>query len=588
MVRISTCTPGSPSLIAWVASTPFSFGMLMSMTTTWGASLRASRTASSPSSASPTTSKSGCASRIIRMPSRTMAWSSAMRIFTLVAVGCAGLAIGRLLTQPTSAARPHPSAEEPICRIGRMPDRAQKHASPPLTLPPQPTSAARPHPSAEEPICRIGRMPERAENRACAGWTPRRPPSTMKSDEDRASPSPAGLDRAAGRGPSRGGRGHDAHGTVGLPHRGAGAGRPAAGPGVPPPGAGRPHAGPGGTARPADRPKLLGVLVRAVQGRSPASGARLEDLPRQGAARHRREHPGPGGRRAAVCGRGRHHVSERTRPRRQSEPSLRDHRHPRNVLRQSRRPDHQEIPGGGGGVATVGRGDRAVARERPGGVARGAGKVAKAPEVVDPWLALLAGAGALLSGYLVLTKALHAPAYCPPGSGCDIVRASRFGAVFGVPVSIFGLLFYGALLLLALRRMDAGARWALVFPVASVGVAASAVFIGVQQLAIRATCSLCLISAFLSLAILLLALFRRQRPAATGTWLWSGAAALAGGGFLAAGYAASAPQPAATTYADGLAKHLAASGGRLYGAYWCPHCQDQKELFGRAAKALAD
>src|SRR3989304_3371525 len=51
MVRISTCTPGSPSLIAWVASTPFSFGMLMSMTTTSGASLRASRTASSPSPA---------------------------------------------------------------------------------------------------------------------------------------------------------------------------------------------------------------------------------------------------------------------------------------------------------------------------------------------------------------------------------------------------------------------------------------------------------------------------------------------------------------------------------------------------------
>ena len=234
----------------------------------------------------------------------------------------------------------------------------------------------------------------------------------------------------------------------------------------------------------------------------------------------------------------------------------------------------------------MGRGDRAVARERPGGVARGPGKVPKAPEVVDPWLALLAGAGVLLSGYLVLTKALHAPVYCPAGSGCDIVQSSRFGAVFGVPVSIFGLLFYGALLLLALRRMDAGARWALVFPVASVGVAASAVFIGVQQLAIRVTCSLCLISAFLSLAILLLALFRRPRPATSGTWLWSGAAALAVVVFLAAGYAASAPQPAATTYADGLAKHLAASGVRLYGAYWCPHCKDQKDLFGRAAKSL--
>ena len=50
----------------------------MSIRTTSGRWRRVSRTAASPSAASATTSMSGCASRIIRNPARTRAWSSAM------------------------------------------------------------------------------------------------------------------------------------------------------------------------------------------------------------------------------------------------------------------------------------------------------------------------------------------------------------------------------------------------------------------------------------------------------------------------------------------------------------------------------
>jgi glutaredoxin len=34
-----------------------------------------------------------------------------------------------------------------------------------------------------------------------------------------------------------------------------------------------------------------------------------------------------------------------------------------------------------------------------------------------------------------------------------------------------------------------------------------------------------------------------------------------------------------------LAEHLAASGVKFYGAYWCNHCQKQKSLFGDVAAA---
>jgi len=33
---------------------------------------------------------------------------------------------------------------------------------------------------------------------------------------------------------------------------------------------------------------------------------------------------------------------------------------------------------------------------------------------------------------------------------------------------------------------------------------------------------------------------------------------------------------------DGFAKCLAAKQAKMYGLYWCPHCAEQKEMFGKA------
>jgi thiol-disulfide isomerase/thioredoxin len=37
---------------------------------------------------------------------------------------------------------------------------------------------------------------------------------------------------------------------------------------------------------------------------------------------------------------------------------------------------------------------------------------------------------------------------------------------------------------------------------------------------------------------------------------------------------------------DAFAKCIAASGTKFYGAFWCPHCQAQKALFGKSSKYL--
>ncbi|MBM3281329.1 MAG: hypothetical protein FJY91_01065 [Candidatus Harrisonbacteria bacterium] len=37
---------------------------------------------------------------------------------------------------------------------------------------------------------------------------------------------------------------------------------------------------------------------------------------------------------------------------------------------------------------------------------------------------------------------------------------------------------------------------------------------------------------------------------------------------------------------DSFAQCLGEKGAKFYGAFWCPHCQDQKKVFGRSAKYL--
>lgn len=68
--------------------------------------------------------------------------------------------------------------------------------------------------------------------------------------------------------------------------------------------------------------------------------------------------------------------------------------------------------------------------------------------------------------------------------------------------------------------------------------------------------------------------------------LWLGGVAL--GAVLLVGCG---PQPTSTVESAGsyeaqLAEHLTATGGAMYGAYWCPHCADQKAMFKEAAKLL--
>jgi glutaredoxin len=52
-----------------------------------------------------------------------------------------------------------------------------------------------------------------------------------------------------------------------------------------------------------------------------------------------------------------------------------------------------------------------------------------------------------------------------------------------------------------------------------------------------------------------------------------------------AGYLGKAPRPE-DPWIRGLAEHLARTDAKFYGASWCPHCTEQKELFGASGRRL--
>jgi uncharacterized membrane protein len=204
----------------------------------------------------------------------------------------------------------------------------------------------------------------------------------------------------------------------------------------------------------------------------------------------------------------------------------------------------------------------------------------------------LALIGAALSGYLTVTAWVgQGVAGCPVGSGCDVVLASRWAMLFGQPTSFWGLLSYLGLIVIAwIKRRDL--RWKVAWIVSCFGALFSLYLTIISFMELQATCPYCLTSAALMIAILGLVVY--QRPTglpkfAWGTWLTKTAVpSLLLVLTLHLYYAGTRGEPAEAEdpKLQALAVHLADSGAQFFGAVWCPHCEDQKRIFGASAHRL--
>ena len=227
--------------------------------------------------------------------------------------------------------------------------------------------------------------------------------------------------------------------------------------------------------------------------------------------------------------------------------------------------------------------------------------------------------GAINTAYITITKLSKTVAACPT-SGCERVLDSAYATVFGLPLSVFGLVAYVGMAVLALaplainaeqnrkqRTNLEGLTWKLLF----IGATAMTVFSGylmyvmvsqfVSKYGAGGICYYCIASAIFALSMFVVILIGRD-------WEDIGQLVMTGiitlmvtliTTLLIYANLPSTAQPSASGGNTGpaivntsspaeveLAKHLKQTGAKMYGAYWCPHCHDQKELFGKEAAAI--
>ena len=204
----------------------------------------------------------------------------------------------------------------------------------------------------------------------------------------------------------------------------------------------------------------------------------------------------------------------------------------------------------------------------------------------------LAALGMVLSAYLTYTAwAEKLVAFCVEGSGCDVVLNSKWSTLFGMPTSFWGFLTYGLLAAVAWNRYaDNQWRWAWV--ISLFGLLFSLYLTSISFIELKAACPYCLTS--LGLMAVIFVMTTLQKPAGLPNFSWgpwlgksvgAGVAIVVALHLYFAGYWGGAPGPE-DPWVKGLAEHLSKTDAKFYGASWCPHCQEQKKLFGSSGKRI--
>ncbi len=233
-------------------------------------------------------------------------------------------------------------------------------------------------------------------------------------------------------------------------------------------------------------------------------------------------------------------------------------------------------------------------------------------------IAVLSTVGVIDTGSITLNKfGWIGNLNCPGGlRGCDIVLNSPWGIFlqtnkFSIPLSLLGLISYLLILVMAILPLTPilnqqknnilRITWWCSFYISISMFTFSLILISIMIFKIKAFCFFCLLSCFISFSLLLLVLLGGG---------WEDYGKLFFRGFimsiavLLAGLIwSSSVDPSTKEISNNiqgvpptvisvsspekirLAEHLTKEGAVMYNAYWCPHCHDQKEMFGKEAAA---
>ncbi len=127
----------------------------------------------------------------------------------------------------------------------------------------------------------------------------------------------------------------------------------------------------------------------------------------------------------------------------------------------------------------------------------------------------LAFLGLLDSWYLAQSAVSNSPIVCDIDglNDCNTVAQSPYSKLLGIPLAVYGIVFYGALILVSvmLLRLETRKLYQVHMAVAGIGALASVYFIFVQMTLIRAFCIYCIASAVISFVVLGLSLYLYRR-----------------------------------------------------------------------------
>jgi uncharacterized membrane protein len=201
--------------------------------------------------------------------------------------------------------------------------------------------------------------------------------------------------------------------------------------------------------------------------------------------------------------------------------------------------------------------------------------------------AFLALVGLAFASYLAYLDYSKANAlFCSAGSGCDSVRQSDYVNLMGIPVALWGIIGYVAILAVSVSPLAERVKSLALFSLALSGFAFSVYLIYLELFVIHAICPYCIGSA-LVMTILLVLLVSRQPivPSFSGQRLGllsTGlvAAVLLGAAFLPRDLVSESVTD--KEFQVGLARYLTDTGAVMYGSPTCHYCIQQKELFGDA------
>ena len=237
----------------------------------------------------------------------------------------------------------------------------------------------------------------------------------------------------------------------------------------------------------------------------------------------------------------------------------------------------------------------------------------KWPKII---IAILSTIGLVDTGSITLKNwGLFNSLSCPGiKNGCETVLNSPWGTLFensqfNIPLSLAGVITYGSILgfsiLLLLNLVSPKEKlnkiiWWAIFLISCASSVFSILLLNIMFFKIKAYCFFCILSAILSISIFIISMigakFESREPmiyrgfivaltVLIGGLIWSNNVDPSKAIDISNNTEKVSPEITTSSSSQKVkfAKFLTDNNIKMYSAYWCPHCHDQKQLFGKKA-----